>query len=258
MKRILCLVFIGITLAAGQSSAEQTAASWIERGDSLVQQGVYAEAVTAYSEAIALDPTSTDVYLKRGIARFAAKKTNCTEALADLTEAIRRAPTNAEAYYRRGIINYYVINNEQGRKDMETAAGLGHPEAFARLAAKDGTKKGETLAHPTVYFDYDRADITAPYRPLLEKVGEIMEKTFSAIVIAGHADSTGTEEYNQALSLRRATAVKAFLTEHAGVSPQRIIVEGHGEKMPAASNDTEEGRAANRRAEIIGLTGISK
>ena len=254
MKRILCLIFIGITLAAGQSSARETAASWIERGDGLVQQGVHAEAVTAYSEAITLDPHRADVYLKRGIARFAAKKTNGREALTDFTEAIRRAPTNAEAYYQRGIVNYYVINNEQGRKDLETAASLGHPEAIARLTAKDGTKKGEALAHPTIYFDYDKADITASYRPLLENVGEIMKKTFSAIMIAGHADSTGTDTYNQALSLRRAQAVKKFLTEHAGISPRRISVRACGEAMPVAPNDTEEGRAANRRAEIRGIS----
>ncbi len=261
MRRILCLVFIGTILISWQPAIAQTAASWIAKGAALEQQGTYAEAVKAYTKAIELDPGSADTYLKRGLARFSAKKTDGSEALGDLTEAIRLAPKNAEAYYRRGIINYYLINNEQARKDMEAAAALGHTGAIEWLGKTEdrGTDVAANAVLQTrsiVYFDHDKADIKAPYRTLLEAIGTAMtERPQASIVVSGHADSTGTEEYNQALSLRRATAVKVYLVQNLRISSQRIAVKAYGAGMPVASNSTEEGRAANRRVEIVGISG---
>jgi len=261
VKRILRLVFIGAVLISWQPAIAQTAAPWIAKGTALEQQGTYAAAVTAYTKAIELDPGCADAYLKRGVARFSAKKTNCTEALADLTEAIRLAPGNAEAYYRRGIINYYVINNEQGREDMETAAALGHMGAREWLGPKTGTDAAhDTVVQtkPVVHFDHDKSDIKPSYRALLEDIGSAMTGKLLdvSIVVSGHADSTGTEEYNQALSLRRATAVKDYLVKNWSIPSQRIVVKAYGEGMPVASNSTKEGRAANRRVEmIVGISG---
>jgi len=65
--------------------------------------------------------------------------------------------------------------------------------------------------------------------------------------IAGHTDNTGTEEANQKLSQERAEAVKNFLVQFYGISPERLTARGHGESQPVASNETEEGRARNRR-----------
>jgi len=258
VKRILILVFFTSVFALWQSAAcAQTAASWIERGESLEQHKVYDEAVKAYTKAIELDPGAAKAYLKRGTARFAAKKTNCTEALDDLSEAIRLAPRNAEAYYQRGIVNYYLINNEQGRRDMEAAAALGHAGAreWLEKADKQGAVSADTaiLSTPAiavVHFDHNSADITASYRALLAETVKGMGDTSSSIMVSGHADSTGTNEYNRNLSMNRAAAVKEYLVEHGGVSSERITVRAYGEEMPIASNDTDEGRASNRRVEI--------
>ena len=65
--------------------------------------------------------------------------------------------------------------------------------------------------------------------------------------IAGHTDDTGTEEDNQKLSQKRAEAVKTFLIKFYGISPDRLEARGYGESLPVASNETEEGRAQNRR-----------
>ena len=262
MRRILCLVFIGV-VAVCQPAIAQTAGSWIEKGTSLERQGVYAEAVKAYTKAIQDNPGSAEAYLKRGVALFSVKKTNAAEALADLTEAIRLAPEHAEAYYRRGLVNYYVLNNEQGRKDMETACALGHADACQWLEKREGsgadTSDDRVLqTTPVVHFDHDRSDIKSSYRTLLDAVGMAMiGEPDTSIVLSGHADSTGTDEYNQALSLRRATAVKGYLVKNLRVPAQRITVRGYGAGMPVASNSTEEGRAANRRVEIAGVTTAS-
>jgi outer membrane protein OmpA-like peptidoglycan-associated protein len=66
----------------------------------------------------------------------------------------------------------------------------------------------------------------------------------------GHTDSVGSEEFNLALSQRRADAVKEVLTAK-GVSPERILTKGYGKQFPVASNDTESGRQLNRRVEVL-------
>jgi outer membrane protein OmpA-like peptidoglycan-associated protein len=70
------------------------------------------------------------------------------------------------------------------------------------------------------------------------------------VVVEGHSDATGTLEYNQELSLRRAEAVRDALVR-LGVDRGRIVVIGQGSSQPVASNDTPEGRAHNRRVVLL-------
>ena len=70
-------------------------------------------------------------------------------------------------------------------------------------------------------------------------------------VIAGHTDSTGTDEYNQWLSERRAEAVRNRLVDGYGVDPQRLQVAGYGESQPMATNGTADGRRLNRRVDMV-------
>lgn len=101
-----------------------------------------------------------------------------------------------------------------------------------------------------VNFDFDKADIRADARPVLDEAAAVLRQEGRiSIVTAGHTDSRGSEEYNQKLSLRRAGAVKDFLVK-GGVDAARIGVEGYGESNPVASNDTDDGRAQNRRVEL--------
>lgn len=69
------------------------------------------------------------------------------------------------------------------------------------------------------------------------------------VEISGHTDNSGTREHNQSLSLARAKAVVEYLTRH-NISPSRLTYVGYGMDKPIASNDTDEGRAKNRRIEI--------
>lgn len=76
------------------------------------------------------------------------------------------------------------------------------------------------------------------------------EVLFDTGGIAGHTDSVGRPEANQVLSENRAAAVKDWLTSQGGVPADRISTRGYGQTMPAATNDTAEGRQRNRRVEI--------
>ncbi len=108
-----------------------------------------------------------------------------------------------------------------------------------------------TLNMPgAITFDFDRSDIKPEFRPVLDNVARTLTEFNQTIVeVAGHTDSVGSDSYNQALSERRASAVASFLGSR-GVMQQRMIVVGAGESRPIASNNTEAGRAQNRRVEI--------
>lgn len=99
-------------------------------------------------------------------------------------------------------------------------------------------------------FDIDKAELKADTIANLDKLAEILKKyPDTNILIEGHTDSTGKEDYNMALSERRAKAVQNYLIQQ-GVDDSRMTVKWYGETRPIASNDTEEGRRQNRRVEI--------
>lgn len=101
-----------------------------------------------------------------------------------------------------------------------------------------------------ITFATNSADLNAAIYPILDKVAQSLTQYDQTMVeVAGHTDSTGSAEYNQALSLRRAQSVSAYLVGR-GVRFQRLMVVGDGENHPVASNDTPDGRQANRRVEL--------
>ena len=101
-----------------------------------------------------------------------------------------------------------------------------------------------------VLFDFDKSVVKPEGKAKLDDLSGKMRGINLEVVIAiGHADSIGSDAYNQKLSVRRAESVKAYLVSK-GIEPNRIYTEGKGEKQPVADNKTREGRAKNRRVEI--------
>jgi outer membrane protein OmpA-like peptidoglycan-associated protein len=99
-------------------------------------------------------------------------------------------------------------------------------------------------------FATDSSTVNSNFAPVLDKIaGTLTEYNQTIVEVAGHTDSTGSNEYNQSLSERRAQAVVSYLTGK-GVPAKRMITVGGGEEHPVASNDTPEGREQNRRVEI--------
>jgi outer membrane protein OmpA-like peptidoglycan-associated protein len=268
-----------------------TAKDWYQQGLAYESQAVYGEAINMFTAAIELDPTFADAYLHRGMAYRIYAISATREALEDFTTVILLAPKNAEAYYQRGLLNEFTLNNEASKSDMITAAGLGHegaknwllslnnqappavtapavtpppeaeapaPSCHAQASAPEGFDLADYLPsgiQPIIYFDFNKSDLKSEAFPTLDAVAAVLKEKLSeaSILVVGHTDNTGTERYNAGLSLRRAEAVKTYLTSQGGIATERISAEGYGEMAPADSNETEEGRAHNRRAAITGI-----
>ncbi len=102
-----------------------------------------------------------------------------------------------------------------------------------------------------VYFDTDKATLKPESIAILDAAVQTMGEHGTLVVeVAGHTDSTASESYNQALSERRAKVVYDYLVGK-GISADRMTWRGYGELSPIATNDTEEGRAKNRRTELV-------
>jgi outer membrane protein OmpA-like peptidoglycan-associated protein len=140
-----------------------------------------------------------------------------------------------------GAVGYYM--DKQEAKLREQMAGTG----------VDVVRNGDniTLDVPGgVTFAFDSANLNSQFYPVLDKVAATLaEYDKTVIEVAGHTDSVGSDAYNQQLSERRANSVAAYLSSH-GVDRARMVTIGAGETHPVATNDTDEGRAQNRRVEI--------
>jgi outer membrane protein OmpA-like peptidoglycan-associated protein len=115
------------------------------------------------------------------------------------------------------------------------------------------TRMGDniTLNMPSnITFALNSSDLNAQFFSALDGVAMVLKEYDKTVIeVAGHTDSSGSTQYNQSLSERRAQAVAGYLGSH-GVKDQRLMTVGAGETHPVASNDTEQGRAANRRVEL--------
>jgi outer membrane protein OmpA-like peptidoglycan-associated protein len=101
-----------------------------------------------------------------------------------------------------------------------------------------------------ILFDVNKAVLKPVSKENLDKLAEILNKYEDTnILLEGHTDATGSDEYNMDLSEKRATSVGNHLAIQ-GVNPTRFTIMGYGESQPIATNDTDEGRQLNRRVEI--------
>ena len=121
---------------------------------------------------------------------------------------------------------------------------------LADLQAKQ-TDRGMVLTLGDVLFDTAKATLKPGADSVMQRVAVFMEKNpDTKVIIEGHTDSRGSDEYNQELSKRRALAVQDALASH-GIDRNRVEAVGKGKGLPVASNDTSAGRQQNRRVEIV-------
>ncbi|MDL1863581.1 OmpA family protein [Betaproteobacteria bacterium PRO7] len=159
----------------------------------------------------------------------------------------RSATTGAAVGAAVGAIGGYVWSKkmEEQRQKMEQAS---------RGTGIDVTRTADNRLKLNIPadagFDVNRSEIKPALGGVLDRFAATMnEHAVTTIQIVGHTDSTGTDAVNNPLSVARAQSTRDRLVAR-GVAAQRIAIEGRGEREPIASNDTEAGRAQNRRVEI--------
>ena len=145
-----------------------------------------------------------------------------------------------------GALGGYAIGDYMDKQQAELRKKL---EGTGVTVDRQGDEI--TLNMPgDVTFEYNKDTIDPKFYTVLNDVAKVLVDYPSTYVdVFGHADSVGSDEYNLGLSQRRANSAASYLSSH-GVKAERIFVTGYGESQPIATNDTEEGRAKNRRIEI--------
>jgi outer membrane protein OmpA-like peptidoglycan-associated protein len=222
MKRLIIYTTIIALTLIGCATQTQTG--------SLVGAGVGTAVGAAAGQAIGHDTSSTLIGAAIGAAVGGLTGTAIGNYMDKQEQAMRQALANSEAA---------SIQREQ--------------EVLAKAEA-DSTKKSVDVLTVTFKSDYFFGVNSSTLLPAaydeLERVARVLKQYHETnILIAGHTDSTGSEDYNQTLSEKRTQAVKNALVG-MGVEPSRLTCIGYGEGKPIASNNTEAGRQQNRRVEI--------
>lgn len=134
-------------------------------------------------------------------------------------------------------------------KDLQQA------EAKSKFEIKmTGLKLGAKIPLRNITFDYNSWELNEDAKREIDRIYKLLKENPTVIVeIAGHTDDRGSAAYNLTLSQKRANAVKEYLLQK-GMPPNRFVTKGYGESQPIADNKTEEGRAKNRRFELIVLS----
>jgi outer membrane protein OmpA-like peptidoglycan-associated protein len=136
-----------------------------------------------------------------------------------------------------------------------SAAGEGGSRTAATTVTVTAPPKVVERLTIRVNFDFDKSDIRPPDVPELQKALDFVKRHAALkISVEGHTDGRGSEEYNNALSLRRAVAVKAWLVQQGATNQNRLIPVGFGKSRPIADNNTDDGRFQNRRVELVATT----
>ncbi|RLB10029.1 MAG: hypothetical protein DRG59_00655 [Deltaproteobacteria bacterium] len=174
-----------------------------------------------------------------------------------------------------GLISYEtakddILESEEPKSQEGTTVGLvgfeglevkgnsaAVKEALEDLGAKKVGKKIKISLLGDVLFDFDKYDIRQEAEKTLYKVADLVKNLDTReVVVEGHTDSKGSDEYNMKLSIKRADSVRSWLINKGGLTDTKIIAKGYGETKPVAPNtmpdgsDNPEGRAKNRRVEI--------
>ena len=147
-----------------------------------------------------------------------------------------------------GAVGGYVWNKrmESQQKQLEQQT-----QGTGVQVARTADNRLQIVVPGDIAFDSGQAVIRPNFRTALDNFAQSLQQNpSSTVTIIGHTDSTGSAAVNEPLSLQRADATRDYLVTR-GVAPSRFQIDGRGSREPVASNDTEAGRARNRRVEIF-------
>lgn len=285
----LCTSLIAVGLLAACASTPPSAALEQARaavsataGDPVVNQYAPVELKDA-TDALARaerqwaddrDVAETDhlSYLARQRAEIAANAARARQLDASIQQAgseadrIRlqaRALEADQARLRAQQAQAQALSAEQRAAQQQAAAQAAQAQAAAaqdRVRALEAqlrdmearqTERGLLVTLGDVLFAFNKAELTAQAAPRLDKLASFLQQfPDRRLLIEGYTDSVGSDSYNQDLSDRRAQSVRDALVQR-GVNGNRITVRGYGKAYPVADNASPEGRAMNRRVEIV-------
>ncbi|MDP9200113.1 MAG: OmpA family protein, partial [Pseudomonadota bacterium] len=174
--------------------------------------------------------------------------------LAARTREADRARADADAA-RAGAASAARLASADASRAADAAGAAAREAAdlqrqIDELEAKE-TDRGLVLTLGDVLFTSGQADLKAGVASNLGRLATFLHQNPGRNVeIEGHTDNVGNDDYNQALSQRRADSVRSFLIQQ-GIGPERIRASGKGEHQPVADNESSGGRQQNRRVEVI-------
>ena len=199
-------------------------------------------------------------------------KTEQTESKSGWIPAHKTAKALADKY----DVCFYVISTASKKKNRKIIKNIAKVNACSRVIPFDAfidrpefnsgalftvrssmnlvttsDMKVVGLKADNIQFEFDQAELQQQGVRELDEVGQFLRQNYSAyIVLDAFTDNRGSKEYNQLLSRRRAQNVADYLKKSHRVNPNRVVMQWYGDADPIASNDTEEGRAENRRVEM--------
>lgn len=142
-----------------------------------------------------------------------------------------------------------LVEEDEPLLIIETAGGTDSNRTLESLSKEELTAESTRIRF--VYFDFDKYNISRKYIEVLDDAADILDKYPElTLIIEGYTDAVGTEAYNKQLSINRANSAKEFMLIN-GIDPSRVKTVGYGETKPFATNFTAEGRAMNRRVELV-------
>ncbi len=168
-------------------------------------------------------------------------------AAAAAAQAQQEAAARAQADQQRAAADAAAAKSEQEKQELRAKL----LEQFNRVLPTTDTPRGLVVNMGDVLFDTGKADLRQGAREALAKLsGIVLNYPSLQLTIEGHTDSTGTEEFNQKLSEKRADNVRDYLVAQ-GLPAASVTAKGLGQSSPVADNSTAAGRQKNRRVEII-------
>jgi outer membrane protein OmpA-like peptidoglycan-associated protein/lipoprotein NlpI len=220
-------------------------------------------AVADYDTAIRIDPTLAEAFLNRGTANYSLGKV--LDAKNDYHKAVEIDPEYADAYFGRGVTKYALGDKSGACSDWNHSFAMGFTKDAdivnkiclpprADLKPELNPTDFTWVSRLRILTEKNQSEILPEYMEVIEKVVSMLRAyPGMQVEIQGHADSinrSSDKDLNRKLSLKRADAVKSAIIE-AGIATSRLKAVGYGDTRPVEPNDTEEGRAQNRRIEFI-------
>ena len=197
-----------------------------------------------FTHAVVSGANYLDMGESHGDFRYlAAKLTRPGEGDAYVGLFVAMASVGGGANFERVLTQLDVVELEA----METRMITVDASAMAEEISASGR-----VALYGIYFDFNKAALKPESKPTLDEIAKLLnELPELELVVVGHTDNVGSLDHNMALSKQRAAAVEAALVQDHGIPAQRLTSWGIGYLSPVATNQTDDGRALNRRVELV-------